>query len=326
MIIEGVAFDIFGLSEDVARQASSTVLAVFTFAVASSVTIGGIIYDASGWKGMSVFHTICQVVVLLLFVSQPAVLSSFWEREDSDTFQHHFAANSNLRETIAQRRGLRAPAESDDEEEEEEKSTSVPKDLRFPLLLCVMCCFNNTGSYRATHSAEAENVSCLRRMILQPYNIACLLFGWVLCNLGMVSPLLPIAVTAQIIMGTLYVYTIKMTTDLNLFYSMGDTALFVKLQGFCKNAEALGGGIASWIGPFLYATVNPFFPFIVSTCMSLLAFLLFTAGFGHRVGCLDIDSAEEQRSQRLGKKRVSRWSVASRKSTVVMPEIELEES
>ena len=44
-----------------ARQASSTVLAVFTFAVASSVTIGGIIYDASGWKGMSVFHTICQV-------------------------------------------------------------------------------------------------------------------------------------------------------------------------------------------------------------------------------------------------------------------------
>ena len=36
-------------------------LAVFTFAVASSVTIGGIIYDASGWKGMSVFHTICQV-------------------------------------------------------------------------------------------------------------------------------------------------------------------------------------------------------------------------------------------------------------------------
>ena len=79
-------------------------------------------------------------------------------------------------------------------------------------------------------------MSCLRRMILQPYNIACLLFGWVLCNLGMVSPLLPLAVTAQIIMGTLYVYTIKMTTDLNLFYSMGDTALFVKLQGFCSSA------------------------------------------------------------------------------------------
>ena len=66
-------------------------------------------------------------IVLRRFLHSPHPRPPRYQREDSDTFQHHFAANSNLRETIAQRRGLRAPAESDDEEEEEEKSTSVPK-------------------------------------------------------------------------------------------------------------------------------------------------------------------------------------------------------
>ena len=47
----GIAFDVFGLSETMARQASSTVLAVFTIAVATAVTIGGIIYDFAGWQG-----------------------------------------------------------------------------------------------------------------------------------------------------------------------------------------------------------------------------------------------------------------------------------
>lgn len=49
---------------------------------------------------------------------------------------------------------------------------------------------------------EVENPSFLRRMTMQPYNIVCLLFCWILCNLGMISPLLPVAVAAQVIMGT----------------------------------------------------------------------------------------------------------------------------
>ena len=31
-------------------------------------------------------------------------------------------------------------------------------------------------------------------------------------------------------MGTVYVYTSKLTTDLNLFYSLGDQPLFLSLQ------------------------------------------------------------------------------------------------
>ena len=77
--VEGLAFDRFGLSEEMARQASSTVLVVFTIAVAASVTIGGIIYDLSGWKGMSTFHVTCQSMVMLFLLTQPVIYESFRE-------------------------------------------------------------------------------------------------------------------------------------------------------------------------------------------------------------------------------------------------------
>ncbi|CAK9056649.1 unnamed protein product [Durusdinium trenchii] len=68
--IEGIAFDVFGLSETMARQASSTVLAVFTIAVATAVTIGGIIYDFAGWQGMSLFHVACLLPCAFLLHSR----------------------------------------------------------------------------------------------------------------------------------------------------------------------------------------------------------------------------------------------------------------
>ena len=45
----------------------------------------------------------------------------------------------------------------------------------------------------------------------------------VLFNLGMVSPSLPVAITAQIFMGTTFVYSCKWSTDMNLYYSLGDS-------------------------------------------------------------------------------------------------------
>lgn len=77
---------------------------------------------------------------------------------------------------------------------------------------------------------DDEDAGVLRRLIKQPYSLACLLVGWSLCNLGMTSPWLPLAVTAQVLMGTVYVYTCKLTSDLNLFYSLGDQSVFLSLQ------------------------------------------------------------------------------------------------
>ena len=73
----GLAFDVFGSSEALARQASSTLLAVFTFSVSLAVVIGGIIYDLAGWQGMSVLHVCCVSAMLLIFSTEPVCLQSF---------------------------------------------------------------------------------------------------------------------------------------------------------------------------------------------------------------------------------------------------------
>ena len=461
--IEGIAFDVFGLSETMARQASSTVLAVFTIAIAASVTIGGIIYDISGWQAMSVFHLVCQAVCLLLLVIQPVVFKSFKEKwfkgkeekpevietesksevvptsvvptsggaeadlqvedfhlpgavkdevdfenhdkvdkaesphptkgtaespnsesghtrgmgrrsqrhsqkttqtsqtskthrtgmtamtmmtgasartcrtaltrgthvtgrtvlsritsqlKDSEGFQYHFGANAALLPSIAQRAG----PETEKEEKGETASKRVPKDLRVPVALIVLCFFCNTFSYviefgtfaiyfKEYHGWESatwaslaqtsgdltaavmmkvlpnnveegtEDVGILKRLVMQPYNVSCLLLCWILCNLGMVSPLLPIAVTAQVLMGTVFVYVIKMASDLNVFYSLGDSDLYMTMTLFCKNAEAIGGCVASILGPVIYDSISPQVVFFI---VLFLFFLFETINFEYR--------------------------------------------
>ncbi|CAK9018405.1 Uncharacterized protein SCF082_LOCUS14077 [Durusdinium trenchii] len=516
--IEGLAFDVFGKSELLARQASSTLLAVFTFACALGVTIGGFIYDLAGWRGMSVFHVVCQSSMVFLFATQPSTLISFREffhrsdplvddsddsglhtvvpatpanpatsaagpavrgtppashREDlvveevadsvpelpgtvdeasgvasgevgevgavcsgmrqsavscvsqnshrstverrswrgphlrhsvtsaasrltkqtmkshksfhtvntkgskgtqgtflskvtgvtnlkdSENLEHTFLANNALRPTVQTTRA----GEPRGDEAEDKKTKGIPKDLRIPALLIVMCCLNNNLSYVLEFSTFAiffkeyhgwnsalwaslaqsagdltaaimmkllgaatdddEEAGILRRLTKQPYSLSCLLFIWLLCNLGMTSPWLPLAVTAQVIMGTVYVYTSKLTTDLNLFYSLGDQSLFLHLQVWCKNVEALGGCAASFLGPLLFEAVSPFFPFFVSATFSTVTFILFTSGFCQRLGFPpDVETAEAQRSRRLGLRRVSHWSVVSRKSHHNLEQVE----
>eukprot|EP00913_Durusdinium_trenchii_P003956 g3664.t1 len=470
--IEGLAFDVFGKSELLARQASSTLLAVFTFACALGVTIGGFIYDLAGWRGMSVFHVVCQSSMVFLFATQPSTLISFREFfhrsdplvDDSDDSGLHTVVpatpanpatsaagpavrgtppashredlvveevadsvpelpgtvdeasgvasgevgevgavcsgmrqsavscvSQNSHRSTVERRSWRGPhlrhsvtsaasrltkqtmkshksfhtvntkgskgtqgtflsKVTGGDEAEDKKTKGIPKDLRIPALLIVMCCLNNNLSYVLEFSTFAiffkeyhgwnsalwaslaqsagdltaaimmkllgaatdddEEAGILRRLTKQPYSLSCLLFIWLLCNLGMTSPWLPLAVTAQVIMGTVYVYTSKLTTDLNLFYSLGDQSLFLHLQVWCKNLEALGGCAASFLGPFLFETVSPFFPFFVSATFSLVTFILFTSGFCQRLGFPpDVEAAEAQRSRRLGLRRVSHWSV-----------------
>ena len=75
----------------------------------------------------------------------------------------------------------------------------------------------------------------------------------VLCNLGMASPWLAAAVTAQVLMGYLFVYNAKFTTDLNLFYSLGDNGVFLTMQVWCKTAHAIGACLSSFLGPLMYS-------------------------------------------------------------------------
>eukprot|EP00435_Cladocopium_sp_Y103_P073464 s45_g43.t1 len=280
--------------------------------------------------------------------SGKTLLSRIANLKDSDNFQYHPGAMATLEPRVARRSGLSSGSRLLIEEE----AKSIPKDTILPSLMISLCCFNNTvcyiielgtfvlffKEYHGWNSAmgigfaqsagdlsaafvmkllpsgsDGTSGGVCRRIFMQPYNLSWLVMFWVLCNLGMASPWLAAAVTAQVLMGSLFVYNAKFTTDLNLFYSLGDNGVFLTMQVWCKTAHAIGACCSSFLGPLIYSEVSPVAPFLVATGVSAMTFVSFSAFFAFRVGLLDIESAEEQRARRKGKKRVSAWA-SDRKS------------
>eukprot|EP00434_Breviolum_minutum_P039264 symbB.v1.2.034862.t2/scaffold4577.1/size37779/3 len=157
----------------------------------------------------------------------------------------------------------------------------------------------------------------------QPYTITCVLVSWMVFNACLLSPWLPIAIVGQVFMGTSYVYSCKWSTDMSLFYSLGDSQVFLAIQVLCRNADALGGGLGSIFGTWLY-TFGPTVPFIFGTGFTTTVFLLYTVSFCSRLGFGDdIETAEAKRSRRQGKRRVSSWRVDAPNRNSQMPEIDV---
>lgn len=523
--LEGIAFDTFGASEVQAQKATSTILSVYTIAVALSCTLGGIMYDVSGWKGVCTYHMTCQGLQLLLLCIQPAVRQSFMEvflgedhpnpapeddlagknlealttftsavpsapnvptqvdlpgmpklevlqleevsevSEDGDAdvqvvpgvqgvqasqkvsdafsgesslsshprgkratratlvrprassdasevvclrrstqsrnsafspqgprrgsvisvlsslssataltetgpiFRHHFATNNALQTAIVGATGEKAVLRVDGAEAVNEDGqvvqapnvrVGIPQDVRFPCFLIVLnsLCSNAVYTiefatfgifFRQVHNwneatwaslaqsagdvtaaiamqvipffcnnelnefneQDPEDLGCVRRFLRhitsQPYNLSWILALWVLFNLGLISPVLSLAIVSQVLMGTVYVYSSKWVTDMNLFYSLGDAKVFMTLQVYCRNAEALGGSVAGLWAVWLF-TLDPMAPYSFSVAMAGVLFVIYTVGFCRRLGFGDdIEIAEAKRSRRLGKKRVSSW-------------------
>jgi len=283
-------------------------------------------------------------------------------------FSHHFLTSSAITPQIVGATGSQTKPrveveDFDDDAGKTEAKTGIPRGIRFPAFLIVLCSFCNNFSYGVefstfaiffkeghnwneatlagvaqtagdltaaimmqvipffvSHDYDPIELDCFRRFLhhltSQPYNLSFILFTWVLFNGGMIVPVLPVAITAQVLMGTTFVYTSKWITDMNLFYSMGDSKLFMTLQILCSNAHALGGSLGGLLGGLLY-TLNPVAPFICSCAVACVVFVIYTAGFCARLGFGDdIDTAEEKRSRRVGHVRVSRWANGPRKTTL----------
>ena len=63
------------------------------------------------------------------------------------------------------------------------------------------------------------------------------------------------------------VYSCKWSTDLNLFYSSGNSQVFLSLQVLCRNADAVGGSIAGLLATWLYS-FDPAAPFLFGAALS----------------------------------------------------------
>ena len=561
--IEGIAFDSFCDSELQARQATSTVLSVFTIAFAFSCTFGGILFDSAGWAGMAVYHISLQGLVLLLLACEPACRHSFVavffkpEMEpdelakggqaqtvgtppvvhvvpapvaelpcaveevkeepnrrtltlislDSDSspcaqivpvkpsrlsvitggtgvtgntlqtlkttgtawntagrlhlvrrrdarrggresvlslgtkstnrskatvdmatqgrlkrarltarsvtsgtswgtavsrqsnfsrfsspqisvlpeagrhFQNHFAASQALLPQIIGARGResvqREELELIDEAgavveaEIQHIGASIPKDFGLPALCIQLNSFCNTAAYilvyasfaiyfnQVHHRADAalagmtqtagdvvgalamqaipllfrqsanpDDLGCFRRfwyyLLSKPYTLSLTLFTWILFNLGMMTSSLPVAIAAQVLVGTTFVCSCKWSTDMSLLYSMGDSRVFLSLQERCRNADAIGGCMAGILATWLFS-LDPAAPFLFGAAMACVVFHIYTVAFCLRAGFGDdLETAEERRAEHLGLRRErSAWKSSDRKVLQGLPDSEL---
>ncbi|CAJ1442873.1 unnamed protein product, partial [Effrenium voratum] len=74
--VEGIAFDIWGESEEDAVKASSVSLSSFTVLCASAATFAGLIYDAYSWFGLTVYHVVFISIEVVLLFTEPACWQS----------------------------------------------------------------------------------------------------------------------------------------------------------------------------------------------------------------------------------------------------------
>ena len=120
----------------------------------------------------------------------------------------------------------------------------------------------------------------------QPYNVSLNLVAWIVLNLCIIIPVLPVAVTAHVLMSSCYVYLQKNNMEMNLFYSLGEQELFLNLQFMAKNFQAAGGLVAG-LGAALYS-IDPRVPFLFAGVALIFVlwtlWTLWTLGFCARVG------------------------------------------
>mmetsp|Transcript_55950 Transcript_55950/g.130763 ORF Transcript_55950/g.130763 Transcript_55950/m.130763 type:complete len:674 (-) Transcript_55950:281-2302(-) len=143
----------------------------------------------------------------------------------------------------------------------------------------------------------------------KPYFFSVLVFLWVACDFVMAGPSLAPAVMAQVVMGTVYAYCQKASGAMNLFYSRGDSQLYLTFQVFRQNADSLGCAIASIASLLLYEQIGPTAPFLATGALSAFTLIMYTTLFCCRVGFgKDLEEAEELRAKRRGLKWTSSWS------------------
>ena len=303
---------------------------------------------------------------MLTALSRVATLS-----QAGQDFRHHFGTSGALVPQIVGSSGkksavLREEVRTVDEEGhiiDPRQATStgkIPRDLRFPSVLLMLNCLCNTGSYviefatfaiyfrqvheweNATWSSLAQtagdvlaaiamqvipvffnfdynpdDLSGMKRflhyMTTSPYNLTTVLCTWLLWNFGMMSPWLPLAITAQVFMGTTFVYSSRWACDMNLFYSLGDAKVFLTFQIYCRTAESFGGCIGGLLALWLFS-IDPSLPFAFSAGMAWLVWLIYTMGFCSRLGFgEDIETKEQKRATLKGITRVNNWAVKKEK-------------
>jgi len=144
----------------------------------------------------------------------------------------------------------------------------------------------------------------LMRFVTAPYNNAALLASWVILHLlmsGMLGSDLVLVVTAQVIMGTAYVFQYQFVVETIQIYANGDERIFLNMQYGITCAFNLGYAGAAIFCLWAYEHLGPQVPFQMAAGVAGFSFVVYTLYFMMRVGFpKSLKDFEEQRAQRNG--------------------------
>ena len=153
----------------------------------------------------------------------------------------------------------------------------------------------------------------LATILCKPYKLAALMVFWGILSLGMATPNIFVAATAQILMGLAVAVTNRAVSEMCLFFCLGDGTIFLKMQVRRTLSDALGGGLACLLGPIIYESLGAQGPFFVGASLAFLVCFLYLITFCRRVGWgRSLEDAEAARARRRGTVRKSLWKTKTK--------------
>lgn len=122
------------------------------------------------------------------------------------------------------------------------------------------------------------------RLFRAPYHVSMLLLAWAVMHFLLASPVFAVAVAAQVLMGTLFVFNLQFLIEMMQMYGGKDMKLFLRLQCLSGTAFSIGIACASASSTWMYVTFGPRAPFYLGAVVSLAGFTVYSLGFFVRVG------------------------------------------
>eukprot|EP00746_Dinoflagellata_sp_MGD_P122968 gnl/MRDRNA2_/MRDRNA2_57714_c0_seq1.p1 gnl/MRDRNA2_/MRDRNA2_57714_c0~~gnl/MRDRNA2_/MRDRNA2_57714_c0_seq1.p1 ORF type:complete len:622 (-),score=63.39 gnl/MRDRNA2_/MRDRNA2_57714_c0_seq1:150-2015(-) len=156
--------------------------------------------------------------------------------------------------------------------------------------------------FRCTGSTD----NCLCRLFAAPYHISGMLIFWTMLHLAITSSNFLIAVAAQVIMGTVFVFHYQFNIEMVSMYADGDDRTFKNMQfvsAIAFNVAYGAGGVAAL---WSYENLGPLAPFQIGAASTCFTCVVYTFYYMMRVGLpKSLKDFEKQRAIKKGRSRSS---------------------
>eukprot|EP00746_Dinoflagellata_sp_MGD_P151151 gnl/MRDRNA2_/MRDRNA2_82820_c0_seq1.p1 gnl/MRDRNA2_/MRDRNA2_82820_c0~~gnl/MRDRNA2_/MRDRNA2_82820_c0_seq1.p1 ORF type:complete len:508 (+),score=47.10 gnl/MRDRNA2_/MRDRNA2_82820_c0_seq1:74-1525(+) len=317
-------------------QASRLVTLADTLGFAFSPFISGILYDLGGWILVAIGLVVIIICELVLQASSRQLRADFQRWRDERKEAAIVAVKGGASETEA----------TNGTPTKEIPVKGLPRQLLLPAILITMGTFLNIFLYVtewavfaayfrqefnwqsawwagaaqmsgditgamiliASNKLKGKQQACQQIPLCRPpYHISVLLFSWALCHFFLASDIFAVAVAAQVVMGTVFVFTSQFLVEMIHLYAGTDFKLFLKVQVMCGTAFGMGIACATFLATWLYTTFGRKVPFQVAAVVALVGFVLYTTGFLVRVG---IPKSLKEYEEKYYSQRLSTISMA----------------